>query len=122
MLISGVLDVAIGMIFVYLILSLITSAANEVIEMKLKNRATDLEKGLRELLDPGKNAGESTLIQQIYNHPLINGLFEGTYEESGIKKKSAGIIKSIALPSYIPSNNFALALIGAAFYALVAWL
>ncbi len=112
MLISGVLDVAIGMVFVYLILSLITSAANEAIELKLKNRASDLEKGLRELLDPGKTAGGSEVVQQIYDHPLINGLFEGKFSESGIKAKAGaikGMLKSTSLPSYIPSKNFALA-------------
>ena len=56
---STILDVAIGMIFVYLLLSLICSAAHEMIEYWLKKRASDLERGVRELLttedgsDPG---------------------------------------------------------------------
>jgi hypothetical protein len=33
------------------LLSLICSSVNELIERQLKNRATDLEAGLRELLD-----------------------------------------------------------------------
>lgn len=48
---SEMLDIAIGMIFVYLLLSLICSSVNELIERQLKNRAADLERGLRELLD-----------------------------------------------------------------------
>jgi hypothetical protein len=44
------LDVAIGMIFTYLLLRLICSAINEVIERQLKNRATDLEQGRRTVL------------------------------------------------------------------------
>jgi hypothetical protein len=113
MLNSGVLDVAIGMIFVYLILSLVTSAANEVIELKLKNRASDLEKGIRELIEPGSKAGATGLVKQLYDHPLVKGLFEGTYESSGIKNKAAGItsfLRSTNLPSYIPARNFALAI------------
>ena len=35
---SEMLDVAIGMIFIYLLVSLICSAANELIERQLKNR------------------------------------------------------------------------------------
>ena len=46
---SQILDVAIGMIFVFLLLSLMCSALNEVIEAKLKNRATNLETGNSQL-------------------------------------------------------------------------
>lgn len=101
------LDVVIGMIFVYLLLSLICSAVNEMIELKLKNRASNLEKGIRELLNEPvtkgtPNAGNQNgndLVRQLYNHPLIFGLFKGDYQP-----------KSKDLPSYIPTRNFALAL------------
>ena len=36
---SALLDVAIGMVFVFLLLSLICSAFNELLETRLKNRA-----------------------------------------------------------------------------------
>ena len=39
---SALLDVAIGMVFVFLLLSLICSAFNELLETRLKNRAGDL--------------------------------------------------------------------------------
>ena len=106
---SGILDVAIGMIFIYLLLSLITSAANEVIELWLKNRAADLERGIRELIDPGKKPNESSVVQQVYDHPLISGLFGGKYKDSGIANVGK-YIKRTALPSYIPARNFALAI------------
>jgi hypothetical protein len=106
---SDILDVAIGMIFVYLILSLICSAAHEMIELWLKKRAIDLERGLRELLVPGSNSGSDDIVKELYNHPLINGLFGGTYEDSGIKGISR-YVKRTGLPSYIPARNFALAL------------
>jgi len=47
---SSVLDVAIRMVFVYLLLSSMCSAANEIVECRLKNRAQDLEGGLRDLV------------------------------------------------------------------------
>jgi hypothetical protein len=84
---SQIVDVAIGMIFVFLLLSLICSALNEVIEAKLKNRATNLELGIRTIL------GNDKLADQFWDHGLINGLFK-----NGEK------------PSYIPSRTFALAL------------
>jgi hypothetical protein len=90
---SPILDVAIGMVFVYLLLSLICSAANEVIESKLKNRAKSLELGIRNLL------GDKGLADKLYAHDLISGLFSDKQGK----------------PSYIPSRTFALALMNTVF-------
>src|SRR5881628_675912 len=106
---SQILDVAIGMIFVYLLLSLICSAANELIELALKKRAIDLERGIRELLVPGSESGTSDLVAKLYNHSLINGLFGGRYEDTRIASKLRYIWRT-QLPTYIPSRSFALAL------------
>jgi hypothetical protein len=97
MLNSGILDVAIGLVFIFLLLSLICSAISEIIETLLKKRASDLEKGIREFLQDTDGTG---LAKEIYNHPLVFGLYKGGYEPK----------KSSNLPSYIPSRNFALAL------------
>jgi hypothetical protein len=109
MLNSTILDVAIGLIFVYLLLSLISSAANELLELALKKRAIDLERGIRELLVPGSPSGTDDLVARLYNHPLINGLFGGRYEDSRIASKLRYIWRT-HLPAYIPSRSFALAL------------
>lgn len=103
---STILDVAIGMIFVYLLLSLVCSAANEVIELWLKNRAADLERGLRELLKDPEGKG---LVKDLYEHQLINGLFEGEYDRK-VLSKAQRLFGRVNLPSYIPARNFALAL------------
>jgi len=94
---SEVLDVALGLIFIYLVLSLICSAACEAIEAVLNSRSLYLKRGLQELLnDPsGKE-----LVAEVYSHPLVCSLFAGQYDPS----------KHGNLPSYIPSANFALAL------------
>ncbi|HSR93024.1 MAG TPA: hypothetical protein VLK88_17090 [Gemmatimonadales bacterium] len=91
---STILDVAIGMIFVYLLISLICSALNEYIESKLKNRSKDLEKGIANLL------GDPQLVKDLYQHPLVKALYSGT-----------------DLPSYIPAQTFSLALWNLATYA-----
>lgn len=44
------LDVAIGVIFVYLLLSLVSSAINELIEAFMKQRAVNLEAGIRQMI------------------------------------------------------------------------
>ena len=96
---SDILGVAIGLVLVYLLLSIICTATNELIEAALKNRAKDLERGIREML--GGDAAASALASKIYNHALIFGLFKGGYDA-----KSTG-----NLPSYIPARNFSLALL-----------
>ena len=94
---SEILDVAIGVVLMFLATSLISSAVNELVEAFLKNRARDLERGIRELLGDSSPQG---LVQQFYTHPLISGLFRGNYSGSSAKN----------LPSYIPARTFALAL------------
>lgn len=104
---STLLDIVIGLIFVYLLLSLICSALNEILEAWLKNRATDLERGIAELLFDREGKG---WVQQLYKHPLISGLFKGEYESSLTKEWWRKIKCRTKLPSYIPARNFALAL------------
>lgn len=104
-----ILDVAIGMVFVYLLLSLLCSAANEMIELLLKKRAIDLERGIRELLSPGSKSGSDDIVKKLYNHPLVNNLFGGRYEETRIGKWTRYVWRT-KLPTYIPSRSFALAL------------
>ena len=121
---STALDVAIGLVFTYLVVSLICSALNEGLEASLKNRSKDLERGICEMLtgtssktaarflNPEPAAGNSPettdtprpsdIVQAIYDHPLISGLFKGNYQTA----KSRG-----ELPSYIPARNFAQALL-----------
>ncbi|MGH9960022.1 MAG: hypothetical protein ACREBC_23355, partial [Pyrinomonadaceae bacterium] len=106
----AILDVAISMIFIYLLLSLMCSAANEIIELLLKKRAIDLERGIRELLAPGSKSGTPDVVQQLYNHPLVNSLFGGKYEETRIESTIKRKIMRTGLPSYIPARTFALAL------------
>jgi hypothetical protein len=114
---SNMLDVAIGMVFIYLLLSLICSAANEVIEGWFKNRALDLERGIRELLEPNTEAAQTGIVADLYRHPLLNGLYKGTYNQfvgyrniCWLWRWPVRLLKGLKLPSYIPARNFALAL------------
>jgi hypothetical protein len=105
---STILEVAIGMIFIYLLLSLMCSAINEIIEAFLKNRATHLESGIRELFN--QNGGQQ-LVAKFYQHPLISSLFPGSYTGSGSKQGFLDYITPTNLPSYIPARNFAYAVL-----------
>jgi hypothetical protein len=100
---SNIIDVAIGLVFIFLLLSLVCSAAHEIIEALMKARAANLERGIQELA--GNNS--QAFVTKLYSHGLINSLFKGTYTEA--RKK--GFFTGRDLPSYIPSKNFALAVI-----------
>jgi hypothetical protein len=104
---SPILEMAIGLVFVYLLVSLICSAVTELIESWFKNRATDLERGIRELLTEPKGAG---MMKQLFKHPLICGLFKGEYAPPA-KLSASSYLTSTSSPSYIPARNFAGALL-----------
>jgi len=86
---STILDAAIAMVFIYLLASLVVSAANELIASMLKLRAKNLFSGIKKLL---QEEDKSTLTSTLYRHPLISGL-----------------AKKGGKPSYIPSRTFVLA-------------
>jgi hypothetical protein len=107
---SNILELALAMVFIYLLLSLLCSAVAEYIEAKMNYRSSDLEKGIRLLLDPKEQekkqpgatalADDKSVAGLLYNHPLVKSLYRG-------EKR----------PSYIPSRTFALALWDMAFPA-----
>jgi hypothetical protein len=112
------LDFAIGLSFVFLLLSVFASAIQEYIAALFKLRAKTLLRGLGNMLegkdDPAQPVQKGTapppravgkdLTAQIYEHPLIRSFY----------KKGRGLIRSTEdrLPSYIAPRSFALALLG----------
>lgn len=86
--VSAIVEVVIGLSFLFAVLSLVSSGVNELISSVFALRARNLEKGVAHLLaDPAEAA-------VIYQHPIIQSLF-----------------RSRRLPSYIPADKFALALL-----------
>jgi hypothetical protein len=104
---SQILDVAIGVMFVYLLVSIICTAIREGMETWMKSRATYLEHGIRELLH---DQGARGIARSLYNHPLIYSLYGGQYAPGAIRDQPSIFARGRNLPSYIPSRNFALAL------------
>lgn len=107
---STMLDVAIGIVFVFVLLSTVCSAIREGLEALLKTRAAYLEQGIRELLHDIDGKG---LANSFFNHPMIFALYSGGYR--GAAQPSSQEPKLLArggsLPSYIPSGSFAIALL-----------
>ncbi|NOJ93953.1 hypothetical protein HMI51_13565, partial [Corallococcus coralloides] len=79
----------IGLAFIYLELSIVCSAATELLESVLRKRATHLEAGILRLV------GDKATLNRVYAHPLIQALMRD--DESK--------------PSYIPAHTFALVLV-----------
>jgi hypothetical protein len=102
------LEVAIGLIFVFLLVSIICSAIREGIEARLKTRAAYLERGIRELLHDAAGKG---LARTLYEHPLISSLYSEKYTPGERAAGSPALLaKGTGLPSYIPARSFATAL------------
>ena len=86
-----IIQVALGMIFVWVILAVITSQIQEWVASIFAWRAKMLEDTITQLL------GDPTLKDKVYGHPLIQGL----YTNNGLRK-----------PGGIPKDKFALVLFG----------
>jgi hypothetical protein len=74
---STVLDVAIGLAFIYLSLALVCTTVTEWLSSVLRLRGKMLEKAIFSLLDgiPGKSEkNPDSLVAKFYNHPLIKKL------------------------------------------------
>jgi hypothetical protein len=95
---SSTIEIAIGIIFVFLLLSLIASTLNEIALSFLNMRGKELLRGLKTLLDDADATG---LVKGLYNHGQIFGLFQGDFDPQ----------KPGNLPSYIPPQNFVMALL-----------
>lgn len=96
----AVLDVAIGVIFMYLLLSLIVTTAQEAIASFFHLRAQELFKSVRDMV------ADEELTMKVYHHPLIRNLVG-----KDLGAAPPGVFSGARLPSYIPSRTFALALL-----------
>jgi hypothetical protein len=85
---STIVEVGIGLVFIYFLLSVICTTINDFISQMLNWRSQSLREGVRNLL------GDDQVMSKVWNHSLVQGM-----------TGRAG-----AEPTYIPSNTFALAL------------
>ncbi len=135
-----VLEIAIGLIFIYLTLSLVASEIQEILSALLQWRAEHLKRSIEQLLAGDAPSGETqtsdksqnrqaakVLADRLYDNPLIENL---NYEAQG---RVAGFLRSVlhgigaayrvvtfsrnvfgdktSGPSYIPAETFATSLI-----------
>lgn len=124
-----VIDIAIGLAFIYLILSLLASEVQEIITTIMQWRAKHLKESIETLISGTTNPNDPSLspeqrqllieareqgqklVGTLYEHPLVNSL---NYEKTGKIAKFLRRITSLFLnasknggPSAIPANTFA---------------
>ena len=129
---TAVVDTAIGMVFMFLLMSLIASVVQELLSTFMQLRAANLQRGLQSLFSGDSLWGED-LVEMLYDHGLVRGLYRDPEvdEKTNVETRAidklrmicrsfAGVprtlgkrspARSILLPAYIPSRTFALAMI-----------
>jgi hypothetical protein len=123
---SDMLEVAIGLIFVYLLFSFATTALREGLEAWLKHRGALLETGILGLFTEPVGVPSSSLaakpaiqpvetddhatqraeaiLESLYRSAPVYGLYRGDYVPPSARTPS---LSGRTLPSYIPSRTFA---------------
>lgn len=99
----AILEVIIGLGFLYLQLSLVCSALNELLSTVLSWRARMLAEGLRGLL------ADPVLRERFYAHPLITSLSRSSKAAGGVRRyRAPEQDPALAHPTYIPARLFSL--------------
>lgn len=121
---STVWDIIIGLAFVYLLLAILCTAANELLESILKSRAKYLKEGISRLLDgqsspatsppatsPPNSASataSNALLAQFYQHPLITGMMRGNKHPAYLSAETfASTLLDLISPSGRVATSFA---------------
>jgi hypothetical protein len=108
------LDVAIGLIFLYIVLALVCSTLNEAISTAVGLRARFLQVGLLNLLSGSAattDAGIET-AKAFYGHPLVQGLIRPAHgaDPSLDPTSATKWWRKPPYPSYVPSRTFVAAI------------
>lgn len=131
-----VLELTIGLVFIYLILSLLASEIQELLTTLLQWRAVHLKKSIENLLTGGESTAEDRRVKEIvddlYSNPLIQNINQTEKKgiEAGLRKiiwlicrifqrKNSPIFgkdkqtdrEQRSAPSYIPAETFATTLL-----------
>ena len=72
---SAVLDVVIGLVFIYLLLAILCTAANEWVAAFTRRRGEMLRKGIQQLLENQAmrgGSGTDAFLEEFYKHPLMS--------------------------------------------------
>ncbi|NEI19810.1 hypothetical protein GUK30_10335 [Rhizobium leguminosarum] len=100
---SGIIDIAISLIFMYLLISLVCTSLCESIATVLKLRSRSLSVGVAKILEN----------QELINRFYANGVVKGAISASQWRNAPAeGVPTKYGHSSYMDSRSFAMALLG----------
>jgi hypothetical protein len=110
--VGAIVELAIGLIFIWIVLSLTTIQIQEWINTLLDSRAKDMEAAIHEML------ANPNLKSQFYDHPVIRSLTAKKRKVPSLIPRrfyNYPIVRGFTqekrkIPSYIPSQQFALSL------------
>jgi hypothetical protein len=85
----NILDTAIGLVFVYLMLSLTCTALNEWIAGMLSRRSKTLYEGIKTLLEDPK---KPTLLADFYAHPLVQDLHHADKKPAYVEPRTFSLV------------------------------
>ncbi len=98
---SNVLEVAIGLVFCYASVALMSSSIFEALSNWFNLRAHNLLKGISQLLNAEDDSSGKELLMAVYNHGLVHPLGDGIASEiKAIKNR----------PDFIAAGDFAVAI------------
>jgi hypothetical protein len=106
----AVVEVVIGLSFMFFLISIVASATNEAIAGIFKLRARSLEQGIKSLLTGKTKPSEDELdiVLQLYDHALVNGYQKSTGQD---RPEDASKTDFMNGPSYLSSRSFRNALL-----------
>jgi hypothetical protein len=104
------LEVAIGLVAYFLLMSMVASAIVDIIEAKVRKKGRNLLKAVRTACGGGQS-----FTAALYGHPRVEILYEAEVAEAGAKAEERNTLieflrpgsSSRGLPAYIPNDTFA---------------
>jgi len=104
------LEVAIGLVAYFLLMSMIASAIVDIVEVKVRKKGRNLLKAVRMACGGGES-----FTAALYAHPRVEVLYEGDTADTGTGTEDSSTVKELffklhstkGLPSFIPNDTFA---------------
>jgi len=86
-----IVEVVIGLSFLFFVLSIVASAINEAIAGVFRLRARTLQQGIVNMVTGARDREDSSglqIVAQLYDHPLVNGYGRGPKKPSYLSSRS----------------------------------
>jgi hypothetical protein len=104
---STILDVVIGLIFVYLLLAILCTAANEWVAAITRRRGEMLRRGIRQLLEnqATRDHGDpEAFLREFYKHPLITSIMHDKNHPNYISPRTFTAVVTDLLTAFKPGT------------------